>query len=66
MRPPDDTTWSEQPVATIKIQRKRPTAWWPVLLLLLVPLTWYLWRGRVADRAMPRSAPPAVAAPATP
>jgi hypothetical protein len=29
-------------VAEIKIRRKRHMVWWPLLLLLLIPLAWYL------------------------
>lgn len=35
-------------MAEIKIRRKRSTAWWPLLLLLLVPLAWYLYKVRAA------------------
>ena len=33
-------------MAQIKIRRKRHMMWWPVLLLILIPLAWYLLRLR--------------------
>jgi hypothetical protein len=44
-------------MAEIKIQRKRRTPWWPVLLVLLIPLAWYLFKVR-------RTAEPATDVPA--
>lgn len=52
----------------IKIRRKRQMVWWPVLLLLLVPLVWYLMRMResrvdaATGSSLPAMAPPPPAA----
>lgn len=63
---PDERETERVPVAKIKIQRKRATAWWPLLLLLLIPLAWYLWHLRGRERGAADDAPPpAAVAPAS-
>jgi hypothetical protein len=63
-------------VAEIKIQRRHRFAWWPWLLLVLLPLAWYLVTARrraasqaglVRDTATPPPmAPPLPSSPRTP
>lgn len=39
-------------MAEIRIRRKHHARWWPVLLVLLVPLAWYLFQARSRQSAV--------------